>query len=226
MGFAEGAHTIGLGGCYLPSGPFFRFSARRDVLPSTYYLQASRQSRKGVKIMAIRRGFIGLAIVSIVVIGICFLGSVPQATAETLTYKTFTHVTKSEMVPIGDVEGHFIGVLVREGATIFGNGEWAWMKGAYIRDLIKGAGAGDSYITYTFLDKSTITVHRKGTMEATPAGVTSASKWAGDIIGGTGRFQGIKGSVTSSSKILPPEQGEPMGKGLSEGTFVYTLLSK
>ena len=176
--------------------------------------------------MAIQRGFLGLAIASIIVLGIMFLGSVPQATAETLNCKTFSHVTKSEMVPIGDVEGHFIGVLVREGVAVFGNGEWAWMKGAYIRDLIKGAGTGDSYITYTFLDKSTITTRRKGTMEATPAGDTSGSKWSGDIIHGTGRFEGIKGTMTSSSKIFPPEKGEPMGKGLSEGTLVYTLPGK
>jgi len=176
--------------------------------------------------MAIRRGFIGLASVTILVIGIVFLGSVHQATAETLNYKSFTHVTKAEGVPIADVEGHFIDLLVREGAIVFGNGEWAWMKGAYIRDLIKGAGTGDSYITYTFLDKSTITVHRKGTMEATPAGVTSASKWTGDIIHGTGRFEGIKGTVTMSSKLLPPEKGELAGKGLGEGTLVYTLPSK
>ena len=176
--------------------------------------------------MAIRRGSIGLASVSILVIGICLIGSVSQATAETLNVKAFSHVTKSEMVPVGDVEGHFIGVLVREGVAVFGNGEWAWMKGAYIRDLIKGAGTGDSYVTYTFLDKSTITTRRKGTMEGTPAGDTSGSKWSGDIIHGTGRFEGIKGTHTSSSKIFPPEKGEPQGKGLSEGTFVYTLPSK
>jgi hypothetical protein len=176
--------------------------------------------------MALPKRFMGLASVSIFVIGFVFLASVPQATAETLHYKTFSHVTKSEMVPIADAEGHFIGVLVREGVAVFGNGEWAWMKGAYIRDTIKGAGTGDSYLTYTFLDKSTITVHRKGAMEATPAGDTSGSKWAGDVIHGTGRFEGIKGTVTSSSKILPPEKGEPVGKGLSEGALVYTLPGK
>lgn len=79
--------------------------------------------------MVIRKCFIGPSIVSIFLIGIWLLGPVPQATAETLHYKTFSHVTKSEMVPIADAEGHFIGVLVREGVAVFGNGEWAWMKG-------------------------------------------------------------------------------------------------
>jgi len=43
--------------------------------------------------MAIRRGFVGLAVVSIVVIGIVFLGSVPQATAETLSANPSSAVT-------------------------------------------------------------------------------------------------------------------------------------
>jgi len=53
-----------------------------------------------------------------------------------------------------------------------------------------------------------------------------AQKWAGDIIHGTGRFQGIKGTVTTSSKRLPPEKGELMGKTIGEGTLNYTLPSK
>jgi len=125
--------------------------------------------------VTMRRGFAGLAIASIVVVGIAFLGLVPQAKTETLTVKSFSHVTKAEMFPVGDVEGHAISVLVREGVTVFQNGEWAWMKGTYIRDLVRGAGPGDSYITLTFLDGSTITVRRKGMMEATLEGVTSGT---------------------------------------------------
>jgi hypothetical protein len=176
--------------------------------------------------MTIRKNFIGIAIVSIFMTGVCLLGSVPQATAETLNYKSFSHVTKLEMVPITDVEGHTLSLMVREGATVFENGELAWFKGAYTRDSIKGGGAGDSYITFTFPDGSTVICHRKGTTAATPQGLTSGSKWTGDIIHGTGRFQGIRGTLTSSSKIRPPEKGELEGKGSSEGTLTYTLPGK
>ena len=176
--------------------------------------------------MAIRRGFIGLAIVSIVVIGIVFLGSVPQATAETLNLKSFNHVTKSEMVPVADVEGHAVGVSVREGVAVFENGEWAWQKIIQTSDQTRGAGTLESYSSFTFLDGSTIRLRSKGTFGATPQGVSSAAKITGDIVGGTGRFQGIKGTYTNSTKLLPLEKGELGPKAVSEGTLVYTLPGK
>jgi hypothetical protein len=149
-----------------------------------------------------------------------------QATAETLNFKGLNHVTKAEMVPIADVEGHIITLTLREGVVVFENGELAWLKTTFIRDLIKGAGPGDAYFTYTFVDGSAITTRMKGTGEATPQGVTSGTKWTGDVIHGTGRFQGIKGTMTTSSKRLPLEKGEAEAKALFQGTLVYTLPSK
>ncbi len=176
--------------------------------------------------MVIRRWCIGLATAIIFVIGICLLGSAPQANAETLAFKNFTHVTKSEGIPIADVEGHTIVLGAREGAVVFQNGEWAWIKAAQVYDFIKGAGPFDQYATYTFLDGSTLTTRTKGTVEATPQGVSSAVKFTGDIIHGTGRFQGIKGTITTSGKVLPPEKGELGPKSFVEGTLVYTLPGK
>ncbi len=82
------------------------------------------------------------------------------------------------------------------------------------------------YTTVTFHDESTITVHAKGTLQAARQGVPSAIKFTGDIIHGTGRFQGIKGTMTSSAKVLPPEKGEPAGKALGEQSLVYALPGK
>ena len=143
-----------------------------------------------------------------------------------LNFKQFNRVTKQEIVPIPDVEGHVIGVSVREGVQISEDGELAWIKASLILDFIKGAGTLDAYTTHTFLGGSTFTTHTKGTVKATPAGVPSAAKWTGDIIRGTGLFQGIKGTITTSMKLLTPENGEMAGKALSEGILVYTLPSK
>ena len=176
--------------------------------------------------MAIRRFFISLAVVSIFVIGIWLLGFVPQATADTLNFKFFNHAMKVEVVPIPDVEGHHVRLVQREGVWIFENGELAWFKGVFYADLIKGAGSFEQYSTITFQDGSTITAFNKGRSEATPAGLQTGTKTTGEIIHGTGRFQGIKGTVSISSKMLPPEKGEPVGKSIGEGTYVYTLPSK
>ena len=79
---------------------------------STYRLQP--KTRKEEKTMALPRRFIGLASVSIFLIGMWLLGCVEQATAETLSFKMFNHVTKQEMIPVADVEGHLVGVQARE----------------------------------------------------------------------------------------------------------------
>ncbi len=115
-------------------------------------------------------------VLSILMLAAWLLGSIPQATAETLNYKLFNHVTKMEMAPIADVEGHSVSLVVREGVIILENGELAWVKAVMMRDFIKGAGPWDMYSTWTFQDGSTIIARTKGKTEATPAGVSSAGQ--------------------------------------------------
>ncbi len=181
---------------------------------------------KEEKTMSIRRFSIDSAITGIFIIGIWLLGSVPQAMAETLNYKYFAHVTKREAISIPDAEGHIVTLSVREGAVILENSEMGWFRTITIADMTKGAGNYQMYRTVTFQDGSAFTSRSKGSIEAAPSGVMGASKSTGEIFHGTGRFQGIKGTETTSSKLLPPEKGELAGKSLGEGTFVYTLPSK
>ena len=161
---------------------------------------------------------------SIIAMGL--LGSAPQAMAETLNYKLFNHVTKAEVFPIPDAEGHEVTVIVREGVNRFENGEMAWVKAVVIRDGTKMAYSFDQYVTMTFNDGSIILTRTKGTAQPTATAGAVATKWTGEIIHGTGRFQGIKGTQTSSGKNLPPEKGELGGKALGEGILNFTLPSK
>jgi hypothetical protein len=158
------------------------------------------------------------------VISVWILGSAIQAGAETMNFKFFNHVTRNEVFPVGDTEGHNVSIIVREGAVIFVSGELAWMKATNSQDMVKGAITFDQYYTVTFQDGSKITCHNKGTGEATAAG--ARAKWAGEIINGTGRFQGIKGTAAAEIKFFPREKDELGGKALGEVTFNYTLPSK
>jgi hypothetical protein len=43
---------------------------------------------------------------------------------------------------------------------------------------------------------------------------------------GTGRFQGIQGTMTNITKLLSPEKGELGQKAVSEAILTYTLPGK
>ena len=102
----------------------------------------------------------------ILVISAWVLGSAIQAGAETMNFKFFSHVTRREVFPVGDTEGHNVGIKVREGAVIFASGELAWMKAINSFDFVKRASTFDQYYTVTFQDGSKITCHNKGTGRA------------------------------------------------------------
>ena len=48
----------------------------------------------------------------------------------------------------------------------------------------------------------------------------------GEIIKGTGRFEGIKGTQSAKAKALPADKGEAGSKLYGEGTLAYTLPPK
>ena len=165
--------------------------------------------------MAIRRLFAGLAI------GILILGITSAATAETLNYKFYTRVVKSETFLIPDVDGHEVGLNVRDGAYTFENGDVAFGTTIVFFDRTKGVGSLNQYGTFTFRDGSTIVTRTVGTTGGT------AAKSTGEIIHGTGRFQGIKGTVMSPEiKFFRLEKGESHPKSFGDGVLNYTLPPK
>ena len=147
-------------------------------------------------------------------------GSTVQSGAETMNYKFYTYVTKSENVPVGDVDGHTVGLDVRKSFYVFENGEVATSNSVVTMDFIKNSGPFMQYLTLTFPDGSTIAYKTQGTFGGAAADLKS------EILKGTGRFEGIKGTVSAKGKYLPPEKGEPGMKGYGEGTMTYTLPSK
>ena len=154
-------------------------------------------------------------------IATCLLGIGTQIMAESWNAKFFYRGTKSEGLWIPDASEHWVGMIERDGVILFENGELAWSKRIAILDGTKGMGPMSEYTMTTFQDGSTITTHAQGSIEGLNAG-----KYASEIIYGTGRFRGIKGTVTSSGKILPREKGEIIEKIAGESTMIFTLPSK
>ncbi len=158
--------------------------------------------------------FWGFIILLIICVGLVEFAS--TARAETMNFKIYNWQTKIDDVPLGDVAGHAVGVELRSAFYVLENGEVAITKIVSSYDLIMGSGSYTNYITMKFEDGSTIIVKSEGTVGG------QAARFASEIIKGTGRFQGIKGTLTAKVKFLPVEPGESRGKGIGEGTITYT----
>ena len=148
------------------------------------------------------------------------LASIAQVMAETWNCKTMNKLMKREGSLIPDAEGHWVGANIREGATMCDNGEMGWYTVVSISDGVKGVGSYTQYVTMTLQDGSTITNVVKD--KSTPG----VFKYTAEIINGTGRFKGIKGTVTGEGKTLPPEKGEIIGKSVGIVIFNFTIPPK
>jgi len=161
-----------------------------------------------------------IVLFGILVISAWVLGSAIQVGAETMNYKFYTYVTKSENFQVGDVDQHLLNFQWRRAFYVFENGEIATGNSVATFDAIKYVGPFMQYLTWSFPDGSTIIFKSQGTYGGGSANMTS------EILKGTGRFEGAKGTYSAKGKYLPPEEGEPGMKGFGEGTLTYTLPSK
>ena len=161
---------------------------------------------------------------AIILISAWVFGSATSDGAETMKYKFYTWVNKGEVVPIPDVEGHTINFSMRGAFYVFENGEIATINHVGVGDTVKGSGTFMQYVTLKFEDGSTIIIKSQGTVGGYIA--AGSGGWKSEIIKGTGRFEGIKGTQSAKAKYLPLEKGEVGPKGYGEGTITYTLPSK
>ena len=167
-----------------------------------------------------------LLLFGILMISAWVLGSAIQVGAETMNYKFYTWVIKRESVPVGDVEGHTVGLVVRGAFYVFENGEIATINHVATNDLVKGSGSFMQYVTINFGDGSTIIIKSQGMHTGTSVAAPTSGEWTSEIVKGTGRFEGIKGTQTAKAKYLSVEKEEAGPKGFGEGSINYTLPSK
>jgi hypothetical protein len=184
------------------------------------------KTKKEETIMATKK--LMCVLFGILVIAAWVLGSVIQAGAETMKCKTSGIMVKIEGIPIPDVDGHRISLGLRDGLAFFEDGEVATFKASSTSDTIAGKeGRSQGYLLFSFVDGSTIITSFGQTSKPDPEGkFGSVSELTGEILKGTGRFEGIKGSLSGQGKQFKLEKGELAGKSTIYYTFTYTLPSK
>jgi hypothetical protein len=161
-------------------------------------------------------------LLGILVVSTWVLASAIQTGAETMKCKIATTTTKDESVPVGDEEGHSLHLIITEGLAFFENGEIAKVRSHNLSDRISAKGSQViGYTIYTFEDGSTIVQRFQRLMVSGDL----FAKATGELIKGTGRFGGIKGTVSGTSKSFPGSKGEA-SRNTSDMTFTYTLPTK
>lgn len=151
---------------------------------------------------------------------------VTNAAADTSKSKVTSYITKMEVVPVPDVPGHVWGLYERRGVAIFENGEEAAYWNCGTLDLINKIGPFQGYCILTYKDGSTIIIKNKGTLMIPKGGKSPVSEGTGTYIKGTGRFEGIKGTLTFKGHYITLYSKDTKGDMITLTTGTYTVPSK
>ena len=116
-----------------------------------------------------------LWIVMFSVAALAVFAAVFLAGAETMKFRQVQFYTKGEVLQVGDVPDHIIGIYDQTGLASFETGEVAsiTMKGAL--DYIKGSGTIRGYTITTYEDGSTTSSKYQGTTRPDPGG--KGARW-------------------------------------------------
>jgi hypothetical protein len=115
-------------------------------------------------------------------------------------------------VEVGDMPGHVVGVVQFKGLTFFADGEIATHINPATFDLTNGSGPHQGYVIHYFDDGSTSIERYQGEAKLSADGKRTTVTGTFQCIGGTGRFEGLRGEGTY--------RGERLGE-LRTGDFVY-----
>jgi hypothetical protein len=119
-----------------------------------------------------------------------------RAADEITTGRVIAHFTKTEIMEVGDVPGHVLGVAQQAGLMFPSKGEISRKAATLHFDLIKGKGTFVDYSFYTDLDGSTRFIKSVGKVGPVGDGKKFAIEGEFECVGGTGRYEGYRGAGT------------------------------
>ena len=143
--------------------------------------------------------------------------------ADEVAGRNVGHTQKSEMMEVGDVPGHFMGVSQIYGFTFYTKGPSAGeivpRMSIMNFDVVKGKGTATGYETKTFKDGSTLILKWSCTLTPVDGGKRTAFEGPWEVIAGTGRYAGVKGSGTWKGERI----GDNKTGGDSYNDFTGTI---
>ena len=160
------------------------------------------------------------------VISVTFGLFATEGMAESANFTVVSYITQVEAIPVPDVEGHIILVGERRGVAIFEDGSTAAYHTRATCDLTKFHGPCQGYTNLTYPDGSKTMAKYQLTFEIPAGKKLPTLKGKGEFIKGTGRFEGIKGTVSFAGYQITPYGKETKGDLVVNATSIYKLPFK
>ncbi len=157
-----------------------------------------------------------------------FLGlmAAPVVCAAPVTVQVKVVMTgpKPDLLPAGDDTNHTVGMATRTGQAVFSDGRKAKYSNVYLMDLFKGQFAKIwGYTKMAFPDGSWLFFKWDASFAGRDKANNPTFAGSGELQKGTGKYQGIKGTVKFKNKMLPATKEFPNGRTEAQATIIYTL---
>jgi hypothetical protein len=153
-----------------------------------------------------------------------FVSSV--AWAEEVSFTIDSYVTKMEMIPLADAEGHVLLLGERRGLANFEDGKVAAYHTSFTCDVSKGMGPCEGYSDLTFMDQSKAFSKWKLTVGIPEGKKMPALEGTGSWTKGTGAYEGIEGDFSFSGFYITPYNEVTKGDQVVKVTGAYKLPPK
>jgi hypothetical protein len=124
---------------------------------------------------------------------------------ETLKYRIVYHTTDLQSQDVPDTNGHVVSLIRTSGLALMPDGSVATYGFVGTLDYVKGAGTYAIYEQITFSDGAVL--FTKGSGVATPEATKTTFKGTTTVIGGKGKYEGVKGDGTTVGARTQPLPG-------------------
>ena len=150
--------------------------------------------------MRILKALAAVTVFVLLVSSSCFMVTASaEGAKQPLTVETTSYLLSAEWLPVGDEEGHVIGLQKRDGDVVFAGGENAKYLNIYTLDFRRGkGGSATGYSKFIFEDNSSILC--SWTADIPVRNGMFSKQGQGTIVKGTGRFENIAGTVTFTGR--------------------------
>ena len=131
---------------------------------------------------------------------------------------------KTYTLPAGDDQAHVVGLGQRKGKAVFKDGRTATYSNVFFMDLYRGKGVTLwGYTKMTFKDGSWFYFKRDSKFAGRDQAGAPMFQGTGTILKGSGKYQGITGTLKYRNKRVGPSKDFPKGATQAQVVMTYTL---